>query len=355
MQLPAPSLRLLLLGSPKSANGDVVIGTYVYPTRLALLANIVRQRLFSVPHYLQELAELRRPRDLYAWTYYKWPRPFPLAPFPPYVTVEVTNACNLACRHCWRSTMQRPVGYITTELFRDIVAQIEHHCPATLKLTGMGEVALHPRFQDLMSVLSLSNPGIRVYMYTNGLLLRKFSHRRILDWNVHTLVVSVDGTDQESYNCVRAGGDYHTLRREVEGFHALREAMDRKRPRIEIRHVMMPDESAKQLLDFRKRWLVFADTVKFNYLVPLQKFVDPIANDKGDTSLHTSCRHIRREFCIEWDGRVRLCGIYPAYVGDLHSSSIKELWHSSTANFVRDCQNRRDFDQIPVCRNCPFT
>ena len=333
-------------------NGGGVLGTYVYTSRLAYVTNLIRQRLFSVPHYLEELSDLRTPRDWYAWTYFKWPHAFPLAAFPPYVTVEVTNACDLTCRHCWRSTMRRPIGHMAPGLFRNIVAQLERNHSITLKIGGTGEVALHPHFEDLMS--TIRNRGIRVYLYTNGSLLERFSHDTILEWNIDTLVVSVDGTDSESYNFIRVGGDYQLLRRQLESFHALRGLRDRKRPRIEIRHTIMPNETAKQLLDFRKSWLVTADTVKFNYLVPLQKFLDPLAKTEAGKRLKASCRQVRREFCVEWDGRVRFCGVYPEYLGDLHDSSIQELWHSPKAQFVRDCQKRRNFDQIPVCKDCPF-
>jgi MoaA/NifB/PqqE/SkfB family radical SAM enzyme len=315
-----------------------------YSTRRSYIANVIRQMLFSIPHYYGELAELRSVRDWHAWAYYKWPFSFPLAAFPPYVEVESTNACNLACRHCWRSMMDRPIGFIDVDLFRKIVAELSHHRPITLKIVGTGEPALHPRFQDLMTALT-GFGSIRVFVYTNGSLLRRFSHREILTWNISTLVVSVDGTDPNSYNCLRPGGDYDVLRKQVEDFYALRNRLTQKFPKIEIRHVIMPYETVRQLVDVRKSWLKTADTVKFNYLQPLKKS-EIIAR------LPSVCRHIRREFDVEWDGRVRLCGSYPEYLGDLHSSSIEDLWHSPKANFVRDCHKRGDLDQIPACKGC---
>ena len=107
--------------------------------------------------------------------------------------------------------------------------------------------------------------SIRVFVYTNGSLLGKFSHREILEWNMHTLVVSVDGTDPDSYNHIRVGGDYGALRKQVEDSYTFRTSLTRKFPKIEIRHVMMPYETTSQLVDVRKNWLKTADTVKFNY------------------------------------------------------------------------------------------
>jgi MoaA/NifB/PqqE/SkfB family radical SAM enzyme len=316
----------------------------VYSKRRAYITNVIRQMLFSIPHYYGELAELRTAHDFVSWAYFKWPFFSPLAAFPPHVGVEVTNACNFACRHCWRSKMDRRIGFIDVELFSQILAEVSQYKSITLKIGGGGEVALHPRFRDLMAALTRFQ-SIRVYVYTNGSLLRRFSHREILEWNISTLVVSVDGTDPSSYNYIRLGGNYSLLRKQVEGLYALRNSLTQKVPKIEIRHVIMPYETTGQLVDVRKSWLRTADTVKFNYLIPLEKS----RNIQRRSSL---CRETMREFDIEWDGRVRLCRFYPEYFGDLHSSTIEAIWHSPKWKFVRDCQKHGDLDQIPACIGC---
>ena len=315
-----------------------------YSSRSSYIWNVVKQRILSIPHYVGELAELRSARDLGAWVYYKWPVAFPLAAFPPYVTVESTNACNFACGHCWRSKMDRSVGFLDVELFRKIVVEIKGHRQITLKLGGTGEIGLHRHLNDLMATLTGLN-GIRIFLYTNGTVLQKYSHHEILDWNIDIMVVSVDGTDPDSYNKLRLGGDYFTLRRQIEEFQSLRSSLRKKAPRIEIRHVIMPCETTRELIDFRRDWLKIADAVKFNYLIPLDK------NETANKS-PVICRHIRREFCIEWDGRVRFCSFYPEYLGDLHFSTIENLWNSPSANFVRECHLRGDLDRVPACRGC---
>ncbi len=316
----------------------------IYSTRRSYRLNVIRQALFSIPHYFGELAELRSVRDWYGWFYYKWPFPFPLATFPLYVGVEVTNSCNFACPHCWRSRMHRPIGFLDVDLFRKIVAEIGDHRPVTLKLAGSGEVALHPGFRDLMGALK-DLPNIRVFVYTNGSLLQRFSHREILEWNINTLVVSIDGTDPASYTLHRPGGDYSVLRKQVVDFYALRNRLSQKLPKIEIRHVIMPDETNLQLMDFRKNWLTTADTVKFNYLQALDR-------KELTVGLPSACRLILREFSVEWDGRARFCNSFPEYLGDLHSATIRDLWNSPEATFVRNCHRQRNLDQIPACKGC---
>jgi MoaA/NifB/PqqE/SkfB family radical SAM enzyme len=315
-----------------------------YSKRSVWIGKVIRQTMFSLPHYYGELSELRSRSDLRAWAYYKWPFSFPLSAFPPYVTIESTNSCNFTCGHCWRSKMDRPVGFMDVDLFRKIVAELKHYSPITLKVGGTGEPGLHPRFHELMAALN-GLDGIRVFVYTNGTLLRRYPHYEILKWNINTMVISADGTDPDSYNRLRPGGDYRLLREQVEDFYALRNELGQKLPKIEIRHVIMPNETVGQLLEVRKSWLKTSDTVKFNHLISLER-------NEAFSRPPTVCRQIRREFCIEWDGRVRQCGSYPEYLGDLHSSTIEGLWHSPQANFVRDCHQRGDLDPIPACKGC---
>lgn len=313
-----------------------------YSSRASLRETVLKQRMFSIPHYWRELKDIRGLRDLYQWIYYKHPHIFPLAALPPYVTIEVTNACNLACSHCWRSLMTRPIGYIDPAWLKEVIRSVDRIQPAILKIGGTGELSLHPALRDVMNCLSEYH-GNRVFVYSNGMLLAHYS-AEVLNWNIHTLVISIDGTDAESYARLRVGGDYQSLRVGVEEFFQRRKHAGKKSPIIEIRHTVMPNETAADLSRFRNHWLGIADTVKFNRLVPLTL--------TGAGTRKSPCAHIRREFCIEWDGGVRLCSFFDHCVGNLHSSTIEELWHGKGFRFVRECHDRLDYASLPTCKNC---
>lgn len=306
----------------------------------------MRQVLFSIPHYFRELARIRRPSQLYGWVYFKFPYTFPLMEFPTYVTVEPTNNCNYSCRHCWRNTMDRPLGSMEVELFEKIVRELSlHRSVRLLKLQGSGEPAFHPRFCELMALLP--HHAIRTMVYTNGTLLQSYPHREILNWELDTIVVSVDGLDAESHERIKTGSNYASLRKAIMDFYKCRKSSGCRTPIIEIRHVIMPHETASQLLKFRKTWLRTADTVKFDYLEPatgLFEFEDPS---------RPKCRGIRRELGIRWDGTVPLCGGYRHdYLGNVRDSTISELWRRPRLEYMRQCHERRDFAQVPVCLRC---
>ena len=304
-----------------------------------------RQILLSMPHYFGELGHLRHPRDLSAWIYYKFPYAFPLRSFPTYVTVEFTNICNFGCKHCWRSTMVRPQGTMEVGVFEKIMDELRVRRPAVLKLGGLGEPSLHPRFSEMMALVARET--LPTMLYTNGTVFRIFPHGEILSWGLDSIVVSVDGIDGESYERTKLGGNYAALRKEVAEFYGSRESAGPRKPRVEIRHIIMPNEGVNEILHFRKAWLGISDTVKFNYLEPATGLAD------APDPTRPKCRFIRREMSVQWDGRVPLCGGYRGeYVGSVKDFTLAELWRHPRKEHLRRCHERADFAEVPLCMRC---
>jgi MoaA/NifB/PqqE/SkfB family radical SAM enzyme len=303
------------------------------------------QVLLSIPHYFHEfVAEVRSPADAYVWAYFKLPYLFRLCDFPTRVTIEPTNECNFSCRHCARSVMSRNVGFMDLGVFEKIVAELGRRPSCVMKIGGLGEPALHPQFRLFMNLLK--QHGVRSTLYTNGTLLREYDHEEILNWGVRVLVVSIDGVDAESFERIRVGGDYDLIKKAVGAFYQLKKRLKYRKPELEIRHVIMPNEPRNELVSFRVTWLEIADTVKFNYLFPLTPA--PVIEERP------MCRDIMREFYIRWDGRVPLCGYQSAWLGDLHTASIRELWHDAKLQELRQVHRKRDLSAAPVCRSCSF-
>ncbi len=305
----------------------------------------VKEVVLTIPHYFRVLARIRRPSEVYGWAYFKFPYLFPLLEFPLCLSVEVTNKCNFSCRHCYRHTAPRPQGEMEVALFEKIVREVsQHRSFRWLKLLGAGEAAVHSRFRELMALLVRHT--IPSVMYTNGSLLRLYPHREILSWGFQRVVVSVDGVDAEDYERIRVGGNYAALRKALMDFYKCRNSSGCRSPVIEIHHVIMPNETATQLLQFSKTWLETADSVKFGTLsTGPSEFEDPS---------RPKCRHIRREIGIRWDGTVPVCGgrYWRDSLGNIHHSTVSELWRHPRIENMRRCHECRDFAPTPACLKC---
>ncbi|MFO0683282.1 MAG: radical SAM protein [Sandaracinus sp.] len=92
------------------------------------------------------------------------------------VLVEITDACNLACRVCYSESAGD--RYLPFELFqtylRDLIAKKGRL--DSVQITG-GEASLHPRYWDMIAFLH-AEPGVnKIYLPTNGLRFAKASER----------------------------------------------------------------------------------------------------------------------------------------------------------------------------------
>ena len=290
---------------------------------MTLLRRKAKPVFLSIPKYVHELLQIRTASAFRDWVYFKCPFPFPLAPFPLYVTVELTTLCNFRCKHCWRlsSLEKRGIGSMAVRTFEKIVREIKaaKKPPSALKIGGAGEPALHPHFREVMSLLDmLKGSTVKSAVYTNGTLFERFSAHDITRWNINRIVVSVDGIDPESYEAIRVGGNYRQLRDLVSAFVDFRDHLSRQDPWIEIRHVIMEHETLKQLLRFRTNWVPPGDMVKFQSL-------NPVGRQARQPSIRRS-RGIRRELPIEWNGNVPIyCGV-GGFAGSLESQTMEELW-----------------------------
>ena len=218
-----------------------------------------------------------------------------------------------------------------------------------VKVVGLGEPVLHPQFDLLMD--QLTEHRITSVVYTNGELFKKFSPDRIAPWRVQTVVTSVDGLDADSFARIRVGGDYLQIKQSLAAFYRVRAKLGGRRPELEIRHVIFPNETPSDLLRFRQEWLKICVTVKFNYLY----FPTPPSGEVRNIK----CRDIRRELYIHWNGRVPLCGYQylssgSESLGDIRKMTIAELWMQTRLPQVRSYHDRRNLDPVPFCKACTF-
>lgn len=308
-----------------------------------------RQLWHSVPHYFREFREVRSLHEVYWWARHKLPYAFATSRFPMFISLEPTNECNFACPHCPRTVINegRGLGFMDIDLFEKIADEVSACDGAcVLKMGGLGEPALHPQLAKMMEMLQ--ERQIRTILYTNGTLLHEYPLQVILGWRFWILIVSIDGTDARSFERLRLGGNYLSIRSAVKRFRRAREESSLERPRIDIRHVIMPSETAAQLESFRADWLAVGDTVKFNYLLP------PLPSSRVEDVSRPRCRDIKREMYIRYDGRVPLCGYHDEWLGNVRHSSIAALWHHPRLEDVRARHERRALAELPFCRTCAF-
>jgi len=122
-----------------------------------------------------------------------------------YGSCDITNKCNLNCKHCyWRKNYEEEEE-LSKDEFEDIIEEkfIENNILQVV-LTG-GEPLLRPEIIELFA-----EKGVSFDIVTNGTLPLK-------DFGQSEYYISIDG-DEEIHNKIRGQGTYGRIKRNVENF-----------------------------------------------------------------------------------------------------------------------------------------
>lgn len=112
--------------------------------------------------------------------------------FPFIIAWELTQSCNLQCRHCWSSASLPRTGELTLEESLAICDQFPALLVQEVHLTG-GEPLLRPDWQKIAHYLSTL--GIAAKIFTNGLALTPDKVAQIKDAGIAAVGVSIDGLE----------------------------------------------------------------------------------------------------------------------------------------------------------------
>jgi radical SAM protein with 4Fe4S-binding SPASM domain len=159
-------------------------------------------------------------------------------PLPTELQVEVTGACNLACKMClvrYRPKLGRREGAMCFHTFKALVDEL----PALEKVTlqGLGEPLLAP---DLFRMIEYAaGRGIRMGFNSNGTLLTRERAERLVDAGLDWLHISLDGATAETYEAIRHGSRFDVVTRNIRGLVEVMRERAAVRPTVQVVFVAM--------------------------------------------------------------------------------------------------------------------
>ena len=129
------------------------------------------------------------------------------------VSIEPTTACNLRCPECPSGlrNFTRPTGNLKQELFRQVIDELHRELWA-LTFYFQGEPFINPGFLDMVRYASAR--GIYTSTSTNAHFLDEANAEAAVRSGLSRLIISLDGTDQATYEAYRKEG---TLSKVIDG------------------------------------------------------------------------------------------------------------------------------------------
>jgi MoaA/NifB/PqqE/SkfB family radical SAM enzyme len=130
-----------------------------------------------------------------------------LDPYPPYIEIETTTACNLKCLICEHTYWHEKNLNMPYDQFKGILDQFPNL--KWIGLTGIGESFLN---KDFMKILKLvKSRGIYVEMFDTFYFIDDVLAEQLVDLQVDKMIPSIDGATAATYNKIRVGSDFDRI------------------------------------------------------------------------------------------------------------------------------------------------
>lgn len=285
---------------------------------------------------------------------------------PPVVMIEPTNICNLRCPLCpsGNGTLKRVKGYMSLDVFKKIVDDI-HETAFMIVLWNQGEPYLNNDFSKMVKYAS--DKGLFTLVSTNGNI--DYNAEEIVNSGLDSMIVSLDGTTQESYNKYRINGKLDKVLEGVKKIVEAKKRLNKTNPLLRWQFLVMKHneheiEEIKKLskelgvdnLELKSIQIYSKEDV--NTFLPenpkYRRYKVSDDNFELKFGIKNQCRRIWTNAVVNWDGEVAICcfdkdGDFK--VGNVMESDLNQLWKNKNIMKVRN-QILNDRKQIPICRNC---
>jgi radical SAM protein with 4Fe4S-binding SPASM domain len=285
------------------------------------------------------------------------------------LSIEPTTSCNLRCPECPSGlrSFTRPTGMLDFNTFKKIIDELYGYL-MYLTLYFQGEPFLHPGFFDLIRYAS--DRKIYTATSTNAHFLNEENAVRTIESGLNRLIISLDGTDQASYEKYRIGGDLEKVIDGIKNIMHARKNSGKRNPYIILQFIVFKhninriDEVKKlaaklgadklelktaQVYDFEKG----SDLIPKSEIYSRYQMIDNAEYHIKSEYLN-KCRKMWQGCVMTWDGNIVPCCFdkdAKYTMGNIRDRSFNEIWNGERYLDFRSrlFENRKEID---ICRNC---
>jgi radical SAM protein with 4Fe4S-binding SPASM domain len=289
---------------------------------------------------------------------------------PVSISFEPTTSCNLRCPECPSGlrAFSRPTGMLQKDFFTETIDDLSKDL-SYLVFYFQGEPFLNPEF--LSMVKYAAEKKIYTATSTNAHYLKDEIAKRTVESGLDRLIISIDGTTQETYEQYRVGGNLSKVLEGAANIVKWKRELKSKTPFV-IFQFLVVKHNEHQVEDVKRLakevgvddvWLKTAQVYDYkndpNNLIPenkkysrYQKGKNGEMEFKGNNANH--CWRLWHDPVITWDGAVVPCCFDKDAVhklGSLREESFASLWKNNNYRRFRAdvLKSRRNID---ICANC---
>ncbi len=289
--------------------------------------------------------------------------------YPVSISFEPTTSCNLRCPECPSGlrAFTRPTGMLQKEFFVDTIDQL-HRELLYLVFYFQGEPYLNPSFLDMVKYATTKK--IYTATSTNAHYLTDDNAKRTIESGLDRLIISIDGTTQETYQQYRIGGNLEKVIGGAKNIVKWKKELKSKTPFVVFQFLVVK-HNEHQVEDIKKLakeigvddvWFKTAQIYDYendpNNLIPtIDKYSRYRKTESGTQfkgKLSNQCWRLWHDPVITWDGLVAPCCFdkdAKHRLGNLAEKSFKEIWKNGEYTKFRT-QILKGRKNIDICANC---
>lgn len=288
---------------------------------------------------------------------------------PVTISLEPTTACNLRCPECPSGlrSFTRETGNLREDFFRSTVDDLYRQLTCLI-FYFQGEPYINPKFLEMVNYAH--RRGLYTITSTNGHFLNSDNARRTVESGLDRLIISVDGTTQDTYEQYRIGGTLEHVLQGARNVVRWKRELGKSHPHVVFQFLVVKPNEHQIPEIYRLAREIGVDEVKLksaqvydyengNPLIPSQDRYARYRQQADGTwtvknALANHCWKLWHACVITWDGLVVPCCFdkdAQHRLGDLKKASFRDLWHGEAyQNFRRALLRGRS--QIDICTNC---
>ena len=289
--------------------------------------------------------------------------------FPFSIAIEPTTSCNLRCPECPSGlrSFSRDTGMLKENTFERIIDDLH---PYLLYLTFyfQGEPYLHPKFLEMVQYAE--KKGVYTATSTNAHFLNDEKAKLTIESGLSRLIISIDGTTQDTYQSYRVGGKLDKVIEGTKNILKWKKKLKSNKPHTIFQYlVVRPNEHqipevkqlAKQLgvdevkfktaqiYDYQNGSDLIPQNLKYSRY---KKDAEGIYQIKNPLLNH--CWKMWHSCVFTWDGNIVPCCFdkdAQHSMGNIHQNSFQEIWQGKSYQQFRTAllKSRKEID---ICQNC---
>ena len=281
---------------------------------------------------------------------------------PAVVQIELTNKCNLSCRHC--NFIGSDEADLTTEEVKGIIDQLKEAGTFYLAFTG-GEIFTRKDFLEIAE--HAKKQGFLLIFMTNATLITPEiieATKKIRPRNIEISLLGASAETHDSITQVKGSFD-----RTVEAIKALTSAGIEVITKTALMSLNFKEyEDIRALSKSLGAVPVISPTITprkdgspepQEFLLPfedLQNYLPSAPSDpdyffRWETKRSLICSAARSTCCISPSGDVFPCVLLPIKLGNLRKQTFKELWHDESNDALTRIRSLEVSD-LSECSSC---